>query len=174
MSTNLQQELNLTLQKIGRNVLHFQRMESMLKFLITRSYIEVNIDEFQNNISDNINKSSKKTMGSLVKEYVNKIYLGQQSIDSQKFSLQFIVNADENFIQERKNELEELVEKRNLLIHQMLSDLDQTSLESCKKLSNALDSQENKINIELSIIQEQITGLICAVENIEIKNSQPD
>lgn len=39
-SLELESEINDTLRKIGKNVLHFQRMEAMLKFIISRSGLQ--------------------------------------------------------------------------------------------------------------------------------------
>lgn len=165
-SLDLEEELNLTLQKIGRNVLHFQRMETMLKFLTSRSFLQGDVKNLKVNFSKNIKQSSQKTMGNLVKEYIDKIYLGKQEIDESQFSVQFRVKADESFILERKTALDEIVQQRNILIHQMLSQFDQTSISSCKKLSAALDKQEKMIKTEYMLIQEQVTALVNAYKQI--------
>jgi len=165
-SSKIEEELNLTLQKIGRNVLHFQRMESMLKFLTSRAFLQGDAQNLRKNFSKNVTKSSEKTLGNLVKEYIEKIYLGEQKINESQFSVQFRVEADEKFIEERKIALDDIVQQRNRLIHQMLLEFDQTSVASCKKLSAILDEQNEKIKTEYLLIKEQLAALVSAYKQI--------
>jgi len=165
-SSQLEYELKITLEKIGRNVVHFQKLEQMLKFLISRSFLQGSAGDLKDNFRKNVSKASQKTMGNLVKEYIERIYLGEQKIDETKFSVQFQVKANDEYINERKTALNDIVAQRNKLIHQMLASFNQTSIESCRKLSVALDEQEQIIKSEFLLIQAQTAALVDAYKQI--------
>ena len=160
--SNIENEFKLTLEKIGRNVLNFQKLETGFKFLIPRCNIHGNKDTLVDNFKIQENKQAKKTMGNLVKEYLDNVYLGVNHVNESAFSLQFSVEADEGFIIERTRALEYLVEQRNLLVHQRLFNLDQTSISSCRKLCSELDEQNEKIKYEFEILKGQALSLIEA------------
>ncbi|WP_231757225.1 hypothetical protein [Microbulbifer elongatus] len=58
-----QSALDETLKKIGRNVQNFQRMEAMLKFLISHSRLQGAASELQSNHEKAVDAVSKQTMG---------------------------------------------------------------------------------------------------------------
>jgi hypothetical protein len=69
-----QSELDETLRKIGRNVLNFQRMEAMLKFLISHSRLEGTASELKSNRERAIDAVSRQTMGNLIKGFMSSVY----------------------------------------------------------------------------------------------------
>ena len=95
-----------------------------------------------------VDKQTKKTMGNLVKEYLDNVYFGNIVENNSVFSFNFSVEADEDFINARTKSLNYLVEQRNLLVHQRLNKFDQSSISSCHELCSELDEQNEKIKFE--------------------------
>lgn len=58
-----QSELDEVLRKIGRNVLLFQQMEAMLKFLVSRCSLEGTVSELKSNHEKAIEAVSRQTLG---------------------------------------------------------------------------------------------------------------
>ena len=150
-----QSEIDEVLRKIGRNVLHFQRMESMLKFLISRSDLQGSASELKANHEKSVDTVSRQTMGNLVKSFISSVYSGQRpgkepevEIKKPYFSFSFKVDADPKHVAKRKAALEEVVNERNALIHQMLAKFDQTSSKSCSEISGLLDAQAERLRPE--------------------------
>jgi len=133
-------EYKKTLEKIGRNIINFQHLETGLKYLISRCVIHGDdVPSLTGNIESTVNKYSKKTLGNLVGEYLDRIYQGAKINNGSVFLMQFSVEADKEFILDRKLALENLVAQRNQLVHHRLIELDSKSISSCKKLSAELD-----------------------------------
>ena len=151
-------ELDETLRKIGRNVLYFQRMEAMLKFLISRSNLEGTASTLRSNHEKAIDAVSRHTLGNLVKGFFDTVHSKRPmepeytEIEETVISSSFRIEADPAYIEQRRAALSMVVEERNLLIHQLLGQLDQTSPESCRKLSALLDAQEEKMWPEYEIL----------------------
>jgi len=165
-TTKLQAELNETLRKVGRNVLHFQRMESILKYLVSHSNIEGTAKNLKENHKKNINSVSQKTMGNLVKDMFTSIYSAKEEesptaedFDKAIIKISFKVDADPVYVEQKKLALEKIVTERNTLIHQTLSNLDQTSIESCQKLSVTLDEQAERLKPEFEDIRSLAKAL---------------
>ena len=165
-TTDLQTELNETLRKIGRNVLHFQRMESILKYLVSHSNIEGTAKNLKENHKKKIDSVSQKTMGNLVKDLMNSIYSDQEGeaptdeeFDNAFIKISFKVDADPAYVEQKKIALERIVTERNTLIHQALSSLDTTSIESCQRLNVTLDEQAERLRPEFDGIRSLAKAL---------------
>jgi len=133
-----QPEVDEVLRKIGRNVLNFQRMEAMLKFLISRSDLQDTVNELKATHEKNVDVVSRQTMGNLVKGFLASVYAEKETDEEPKvdiqeppFSFSFRIEAEPDHVAERKASLEHVVKERNILIHQMLAKFNQTSPKSC-------------------------------------------
>ena len=165
-SSKLQSELNETLRKIGRNVLNFQRMERMLKFLISQSNMEGTVRTLKPNHDKAVEAVDRQTMGNLVKDLFTSVYQENGKPDEEvteikeaRFSMSFKVEADDASIAAQKAALERVVKERNLLIHQQLSQFDQTSLHSCRRLGILLDEQRERIKPEFEMLRSLVFAL---------------
>ena len=163
----LQSELNETLRKIGRNVLHFQRMEAMLKLLISHSSIQGTAKDLKANHEKAVDAVSRQTMGNLVKNFFTSVYTERNceevttsKVEDDKFSFYFKIEGDQACVEQQRAALDQLVQERNVLIHQMLSRLDQTSLESCRELGVLLDEQAERMRPEY----ENLRSLVMALQ----------
>ena len=167
IETEHQAVLNEVLRKIGRKVLNFQRMETMLKILVSRSKLEGKASELRSNHEKAIDAVSRQTMGNLVKSFVGSVYSApaeameesNDEVDEFWVGFSFRIEADQAFVEQRQAELGALVEERNKLIHQLLGEFDHTSIESCRKLSKLLDEQAEKVRPEHEKLRSLILDL---------------
>lgn len=165
--TDHQTALDEVLRKIGRNMLNFQRMEAMLKLLISRSRLEGSAEDLRVNHEKAIDAVSRQTMGNLVKSFVSSIYgVAEENPNSEVeneqvwISLCFKIEASPEEIEQRRATLNSIVEERNVLVHQLLGLFDQTSVESCQAFGAMLDAQAEKVRHEY----EALRSLIVAVK----------
>ncbi len=152
----LQSALDETLRKIGRNILIFQKMEAILKYMVSNSSLEGTARNLKENHVKNIISVSQKTMGNLVKDLFASVYAEKRAMEpiAEEFNDAFIkisfkIDADSECIEQRKLALGRIVAERNLLIHQSLSSFDSTSIENCRTLSATLDEQAERVRPEL-------------------------
>ena len=162
-----QSVLDETLKKIGRNVLTFQRMEAMLKFLISHSKLQGTVSEVKSNHEKAVDAVSMQTMGNLVKNFVASVYsepnLEQEPpVDNEQawMSFTFTIETDEASIEQRKAALSAIVQERNALIHQMLGQFDHKSVESCRQLNDVLDKQSERMRPEFEALRTLVMTLL--------------
>lgn len=165
-TSELQSELDETLRKVGRNVLHFQRIEAVLKYLVSHSSIEGTAKDLEKTHKDKVESVSQETMGSLAKDLFTSVYSDKSNetpipkdLDEAFIKISFTVDADPAFLEQRKRALEHIVTERNTLIHQTLQSFDQTSIESCRALNIVLDEQAERVRLEFENIQSLANAL---------------
>lgn len=146
------EERNLVFQKVGRNVVNFQRMERALKVLIVRNDIQGHASELAEIYRQRQESVDRRSMGLLVDDLMNSIYgthtstVGSpEELKEAWLSFSFKVEANEQAIVAQRKALSLVVKERNALIHQMLSVFDPDSSESCQCLISALDEQNARL-----------------------------
>jgi hypothetical protein len=153
-------------RKIGRNLLNFQKIELMLKHLITNGRLSGHMSELNDILERQASAVHKQTMGSLVGKFVDNTFLGieessQTSPEPKEpyFSFSFNVNADSNFYESKKQALKSLVDDRNDLIHHLLPRFNSESIDSCLETERYLDEQREKLIPEYDYLKSLIDDL---------------
>ena len=152
---DLEEAKNEVLMKIGRNVLFYQQMEHKLKYLTSSSGVSGYESEIKKKLENQSKRIENSTMGRLVGVY-SEILSNENDGNSadiptdkevnhrkeiyQSISLKFPSEDNENY----KESLKDIVRQRNFLIHNILSDLNLNSIESCKKTSIFLEQQREE------------------------------
>jgi len=148
------------LRKIGRNVVNFQKMEAMLKRLNSRQTLSGSLGDISRICAEASRSVAREPMGRLAEAFVRSIYSSapadaQSRGNAQELSVSFSlrIEADANVVKERKRALSSVVAERNKLIHKWLGEFDPNSIESCLKLSAALDEQHARIWPEFEVLR---------------------
>jgi hypothetical protein len=150
VTRSIEELRDLTLQKIGRNVVNFQKMEAMLKFLLTFSDLHSPIDGIESQIAQRIALFEKTPMGRLVEKGADALYPEantpiQPPTSEGAVSVSFSLEGGKAAARMWKSAMRAMVEERNRLIHQMLAGFDPRSTESCDRLCTELDAQRESI-----------------------------
>ena len=74
MDEQVETARNECMRRIGRNMVMFQRMEQLLKYLLTNSYLEGYEKELESKKAQRASTISTMTMGQLSNEYFNSIF----------------------------------------------------------------------------------------------------
>jgi hypothetical protein len=176
VTLSIEELRDLTLQKIGRNVVHFQKMEAMLKFLLTFSDLHSPIDGIESQIAQRIALFEKTSMGRLVEKGVDALYpeaiTSSQPLTSESTcSVSISLEGGKDAARMWRSAMMAVVKERNRLIHQMLAGFDPQSAESCDRLCRELDAQRESIlqsyaNLEslVSAIKTSFSELAGAYE----------
>jgi hypothetical protein len=161
MDNHLKELNNEIYQKVGKNIILFQRIEGLLKYLLSNSNISCQIGELSNTINlqmQEVSKSPKGTMGNLVKQYknLNQIDKANLPISSDKAWVSFNCNFGKDL--EREGELALLVDQRNRLAHHFLEDWDLGDIDNCNLAIEHLSLQHKKAKIEFEhlLVQAQL------------------
>ncbi|MEO8186419.1 MAG: hypothetical protein ABI580_03540 [Burkholderiaceae bacterium] len=114
------------MRRIGRNVVNFQLVETMLKHLNVHSSLHGPASQLATRMDEQRAAVDKKTMGELAGMMMSKVLQPQQEretpdeIDEPWFGFRFTVETDAQFIDQHDKEMRSLVDARNELIHHFL------------------------------------------------------
>ena len=164
----LETTLNEVLRKIGRNVILFQELEHLLKYLVADGPISGYISELEQKMERRKSSTNTQTMGQLIGQYFENSSPENQEIleDPKYFKEERFIwfkygSGDPSFHDKKKKTLAKLVADRNELIHHLLPQLDTNSIESCIEVGKKLDEQRDKIvrqsknlRLEIDAIQQ--------------------
>lgn len=142
---------NAVFQKIGRNIVNFQKMEKMLKVLDAHCEVSAPLSDLDR-IRRTARKIERQPMGVLADHFVRSAYSDEARVPGEaensrdiwiSYSIRFELSGSSGTA--AREALAGVIEERNLLIDQWLFDLDPGSIDSCTKLSDQLDAQHSRI-----------------------------
>ena len=143
---------NEVMRKIGRNVLSFQELEYLLKFLLASGKIAGFSREIKANLKKQADTIAKQTLGNLVKDFIenhhnvdSNLIEHPENLKGVYFSLGFSVGCNQIFYHKKKALLEKMVADRNYLIHNLISRYDENSINSSLDTIQYLDQQNEMI-----------------------------
>ena len=152
----LQEHIDEIYRKIGRNLMLFQRVEGLLKYILVFSNVAGNVSQLNDIKERRVNDIHKKSMGTLVNDHLNTESTCKKQtpddIDSLIFS--FELELSQSYYERKKDELKSLVNERNDLVHHSYLNYDLDSFESCQGISRQLDEQEKRIKEEINSLRE--------------------
>lgn len=155
------------LRKIGRNMMALQRIEALLKALLTQSTMRMGSAEVQLQQTKRGEAIAKQTLGKLVKQFTSEV-LAPEDIDASdavgeclapyvRFS--YSIQAADATLLERTAALKLLVDERNELILHFLPKWSRKSLKNGKEVSHQLDQQHARISVEFETLRGYLDGL---------------
>lgn len=163
MSIDIESEKDDVLRKIGRNMLLFQNMEYMLKWIVSARENSGYISEFSENSQRRKELVNKQTLGQLVGQLadVNKIATDEIVNETDfkelhiSMSIQFELTGHEDW----GDRLSLMVGERNELIHNLLPLLHPDSLETWQSVGTSLDEQRQRILAEIEVLNNLINSI---------------
>jgi hypothetical protein len=163
MNSELENATNQVYQKVGRNVVFFQKLEGMLKRLTSLQQISGYVSEIEQKAQKQIESISKQTLGQVAGLYIENhssgddIDLGPDHPKEPWINIGFKSSGEGT--EERNKEITALIEERNKLIHQFNQVCDLTSLESCTQAERYLDHQYDLVRRELSYLESYMQAV---------------
>lgn len=150
--------LDQVLRGIGRNVLNLQKMEGMLKFIVSStgkigsiSDTAQPMESLGRSIKNRRKEIKRQPMGRLVDNLSKTLQSGaverKEAADSENhYSIEVSFSiANEDFTDQLSQALRQIVRERNDLIHKKLISFDRKSVEGCRELIRELDEQRARI-----------------------------
>jgi len=157
---------NEVLRKIGRNMLLYQQVEHMFKYLVANGRIEGYASELKANHKRRVETISKQTLDATVGQYLedNRTVNGQINSDpvdlkEAHFSFTFKLDIDAVYYEKRKDALASLVAERNELIHHLLPRLYPETIERWLETEKLLDAQREKLLPEIKHLKSMVDAL---------------
>ena len=143
---------NEVLRMIGRNLLLFQQIEGMLKFLLANGQIRGPVSALPSLREQRVASIQKQTMGQLVGQFVDDFLsdVGEDTGTPEPqqeawFSFTFKTQGDNAFYEQKKSDFATMVAERNELVHHFLPMWNTQSLESTLAAEQHLNRQREKV-----------------------------
>lgn len=155
---------NEVYRKIGRNIVLFQRMELMLKYIVQHSNFSGYLSEIESISEHKAQKIQKQTMGHLVKQYiVNGLSESKEKNNEPdelkepyfSFNIRLDIDPDEVVFQKIKQNLESMVAERNELVHQLLPKFscENNIVEKRIKMDRYLEKQHKEMQLNFDFLK---------------------
>ena len=151
---------NEVMRKIGRNVLLYQQVEHILKYLVSNGRISGDVSTMKSRHESRKSSIAKKTMGTVAGDFFTEIFAEEDSFDSLPenpsavhLSISFRIETEEKHFELRRDAIASLVADRNALIHHLIPKLNTESIDSWLETDRDLDLQREKILPELEYLQ---------------------
>jgi len=135
--------------KIGRNLLLYQKLENLLKYI-----------NYHNDFPTDITSLEKKnkilgisTLGSLITNLVN--------YDSDKVDkpIQIDIGTSSDYYKQKEEVLVMILRERNELVHHAANKFDMSTSKKCKKIGKKLNNQKNKLLEEILFFQKRYESI---------------
>lgn len=158
-------------RKIGRNVVALQKMEGMLKKLVTLQGATISVDD-REAFDRRSAAISKRPLGHLVSEFLRSAYASESGIDAideteSRATISLSFKLDPEMKQEHGESLSAVVSERNALIHQMLISFDPNSVSSRDTLATELDEQLERIRPEYRLLHSLLAAIKESFEEVD-------
>jgi hypothetical protein len=147
---------NETLRRIGRNVVLFQDLERILKFIAAAQHPSMPLSKAKEMRDERADSIRTQTLGQVAGDVVRTLYADSDSesavpaeITEPWLALSFRIGTDSTSIEESRKKLKSLVDERNDLVHHVLPRWNLHDIDSCSALSAELDEQRLRIIREI-------------------------
>jgi len=162
----LEKANNEVLRKIGRNMLLFQQVEHMLKYIVANGNYSGYSREIKAIKEQRAASVYRQTMGQLVGQFIENTHSECKENPEHPLtkkdaylSFSFKVESDAVYYETKKEALASIVSDRNELIHHLLPRFNPDSIESCLELDQLLDKQREKLILEIDLLRNMIDTL---------------
>lgn len=151
LKSNLKPTQDEVLRRVGRNLLLFQQIEWLLKFLLSRHKAEgppVDFKERQQKQTDTINR---KMFGLLVDKYGTEVLkdagieVPEEESPADWITFTFRISGDTEFVEAMRRDMKLMTEHRNELVHGFLPRWLPDSAEKLEETLVYLDTQREKV-----------------------------
>lgn len=164
-------------QLIGRNVLRFQRIELVLKSMVTGSQISVTQDESPTAYERREEATKQYGMGLAAKDFFKDVVTDKPPVEDVAvsreeaqaaaagkvhigFSYKIHLPPDEH--RSWKDRLQKLIEERNELVHTSLLRMDLETLPGCQQALASLEEQATRVLAEIERLKPLYSGAVEA------------
>jgi len=143
--------------RVGRNVLLFQQMEHILKYLVANGSISGYSSELLSRHEKHKDSVSKRTLGMVVGDFLDNAEPAATPDELREPHFAFTYSPEITI--ETRAEVESLVLERNKLIHHFLVGVDAESVDSYREAARLLEHQKHRLTNVISDLLGYANGL---------------
>ena len=154
------------MRKIGRNLLNFQQLEKILKFLVSNGEISGYFSNIKQNQLKRSESVGKQTLGMVAGQFFEQNFSGEEKdeqipteVKEPYLKTTFQLDTENPDPEGKEEALSRLVTARNELVHNFLDRVDFKSKKSLLEASDYLDKQREGIILELDYYRDLVKSL---------------
>lgn len=139
------------LRRVGRNLLLFQQIEGLLKFLLSSHKAGGTPADFKERRKKQIDTINKTMLGQLVGRYGTEVLqdagmeVPEEESPADWITFSFQISADARFLEDIRRDMKLMTEQRNELVHGFLPRWQPDSMEKLAETLSYLDAQRDKV-----------------------------
>jgi hypothetical protein len=156
---------------VGKNIYLYQEVEKRIKLISAGISVELTGTEkdWREQLVNHHEAFSKKTMGLLMKDLLEKLYFSPETHDDQtaqsaksdtsneaKWRFKFSLQTTAEYIRQRGKTLEAFVEERNRLVHHYFEKVNFADVSMLESMFKELEDQHQVIHAEIKSLNEII------------------
>lgn len=151
MSSDLKQIQDEVFRRVGRNLVLFQVIEGLLKFLLSHHKFGSEPKDFREHQQERIHAVNGKMLGILVNKYGTEVLrdAGVEAAEEESpadwISFSFRMSGDTDYVETMRREMKLMTEQRNELVHGFLARWQPDSPEKLEETLRYLDAQREKV-----------------------------
>ena len=177
---SLENSRNEIYKRMGENIMLFQEIESILKYINLFKKTASHVSKLKENNKILIDNLNNNTMGQLLNEYLNlQENKSTHNIDTSKEPfISFNLELPSSYLENKSKLLKTLLEERNDLVHHSYLNFNVNSVESCMEIVKTLDEQKKRVKSEINdlraiveIIENSKKAFIHTLNSDEFKKS---
>jgi hypothetical protein len=138
---------------LGRCLLRLQQYEKLIKAIVAHHEIPGPLHAWEEIRAERVDKTARKTLGTLVGEFLGSYIVAadigtpfKDETDSPEEGFRIHLELSNEDFDRIKNDLEELVQLRNNLVHCFIDQHDIWSLDGCRSACDALVADYERID----------------------------
>lgn len=139
------------LRRVGRNLLLFQQIEGLLKFLLASHKGGGTQQDFKERQQNQVQRINKQMLGNLVEKYGTEflqdagVEVAEEERPADWFSFSIRISCDSGFLESMRRDLKLMTDERNELVHAFLPKWQPDSPEKIAETLAYLDAQREKV-----------------------------
>lgn len=151
MSSDLKQIQDEVLRRVGRNLLLFQAIEALLKFLLSHHKVGSKPTDFSEHQRERIDAVSWTMLGHLVHKYGTEVLrdagveVPEEESPADWITFSFRISGDTDFVEAMRRDMKLMTEQRNELVHGFWVRWQPDSPEKLEETLGYLDAQREKV-----------------------------
>ena len=151
LNSDLKPTQDEVLRRLGRNLLVFQQIERLLKFLLSNHKAGGTHSDFKERQQKQADTINEKTLGALVGLYGAEVLqdagveVPEEESPADWVTFSFRISADAKFVEAMRQDLKLMTDQRNELVHGFLPRWQPGSKEKLEETLAYLDAQHDKM-----------------------------
>jgi hypothetical protein len=151
LSSDLKQIQDKVLRSVGRNLVLFQAIEELLKFLLSHHKVGSKPKDFREHQRERIDAVNGTMLGHLVHKYGTEVLrdagveVPEEESPADWITFSVRISGDTDFVEAMRRDMKLMTEQRNELVHGFLARWQPDSPEKLEETLRYLDAQREKV-----------------------------